>query len=347
MSDAETLCASEPVEWSVPLHVGSIFVVLAASFLGVATTLVGETFPKLRVHPYLLTLLKTFGTGIVLSCAMIHMLLPAAESFANPCMPQGVFGEDGFPAYAYAFSLAAALFLQQLEMLLASRLGKGGGHQQLRAGCRVGHSDTEPDPVSIPLTSKPSPSSTSTTAVLVDAMSAELSLTVHSVFVGLAVGVVSDGELTALLVALVFHQFFEGIALGARLCRAPMSLSLRYALAVIFAIAAPVGQAAGVGVMAGSGLNTAGETFLMVQGIFDSLCAGLLLHVGFSLLLKDFPADVERLVGDIDQAGADDASAVVVAAAPSSQRALTCKRLGLHAALWTGAVLMALIGKYL
>jgi zinc transporter 1/2/3 len=326
MSEPENSCATEAVEWSVPLHVGAIFIILAASFLGVATTLIGDTFPKLKVNEYVLGLLKTFGTGIVLSCGMIHMLLPAAESLANPCLPQSVFGEDGYPAYAYAISLAAVLFMQQLEMHLSSRWRP-----------HTGPADSSETGASAPLVAKPPGNATT---VLVDAFSAEFSLTVHSIFVGLAVGVVSDEELTSLLVALVFHQFFEGIALGARLCKAPMSLAFRYFLAFVFAIAAPVGQAAGVGVMAGSILNTAGETFLLVQGIFDSLCAGLLLHVGFSLLLKDLPEDVEKLVsmGELENSPSSGAP---------SKRAGTCKRISMYAALWTGAVLMAVIGKYL
>lgn len=345
---------ADTADWSVPMHVGAIFIVLVVSFLGIATTLIGDTFPKLRLSAYVLSLFKTFGTGIILSCAMVHMLQPAVVSFASPCLPQSVFGEDGYPAYAYAASLAAVLFMQLLDMILASRCGPHAS--------QVKDSETGTSAPLLPLPlAQVADSPVQARSVLVDAFSAEFSITVHSIFVGLAVGVVSDEELAGLLVALSFHQFFEGIALGARLCKAPLSLAFRYFLACVFAIAAPAGLAAAVGVMANSVMNTAGETFLLVQGTFDALCSGLLLHVGFSLLLKDFPADVEKLqaVGSSELEATHSgtskesrespaaASATGTPAPTGSKCALTCKRISMHAALWVGAVLMALIGKYL
>ncbi|KAF8283125.1 hypothetical protein TcBrA4_0077750 [Trypanosoma cruzi] len=66
----------------------------------------------------------------------------------------------------------------------------------------------------------------------------EFGVTLHSVFIGLTVGITSDAETKALLVALVFHQMFEGLALGSRLADASMRISLELLLALIFSISA-------------------------------------------------------------------------------------------------------------
>lgn len=52
---------------------------------------------------------------------------------------------------------------------------------------------------------------------VIAAVCMEFGVTLHSVFVGLAVGFTTNDELKPLLVALIFHQMFEGMAMGSRL----------------------------------------------------------------------------------------------------------------------------------
>lgn len=161
---------------------------------------------------------------------------------------------------------------------------------------------------------------------VMEAYMLEFGVTVHSVFVGLAVGIVGDSDLRALLVALCFHQFFEGMALGSRIADAKLPSHWHEGiLALVFSIAAPVGAAVGVGLY--SSMNLSGEVYTVVQGVFDAVCAGILLYIGFTLLLFDFRADLE----------------------------IHCKgkkhepflRAAMFVAMWTGAAVMAFIGKYL
>ena len=121
----------------------------------------------------------------------------------------------------------------------------------------------------------------------------EFGVTVHSVFIGLANGIDGDDQLHVLLVALVFHQMFEGIALGSRIADANFpSHWHEFILTVTFSLAAPIGIAIGIGVK--TGLNPNGETFLMIQGTFDGVCGGILIYIGVLLLIKDFPEDMQR-----------------------------------------------------
>jgi zinc transporter 1/2/3 len=152
----------------------------------------------------------------------------------------------------------------------------------------------------------------------------EFGVAVHSIFIVLATGIVPDDELKTLLVALSFHQLFEGVALGARLSDArTLSSKVDYLLAVIFAVSAPLGIAAGIGAV--GTINTGGPTYLALQGSFDAICAGVLLYLGFDLLIRDFAADVKRAEGS------------------AYRRRLVPVML---AGLWVGGGVMALIGKY-
>jgi zinc transporter 1/2/3 len=95
-------------------------------------------------------------------------------------------------------------------------------------------------------------------------------------------------------------------------------------LALVFAVSAPIGIAAGIGAI--GSVNTSGPTYLALQGIFDAICAGVLLYLGFDLLIRDFAEDAKR-----------------AAAAGYSRRIL----LFMLAGLWMGGGVMAAIGKYL
>ena len=94
-------CASAAPEVS-PLRIASIFIVLACSAAGVLPSLItGKQATGLASRA--ITLCKTVGTGVVLSCALIHMLLPGVESLTSECVPASV--SEDYPALAYLVTL--------------------------------------------------------------------------------------------------------------------------------------------------------------------------------------------------------------------------------------------------
>jgi len=95
---------------------------------------------------------------------------------------------------------------------------------------------------------------------------------------------------------------------------------------MLFSVSAPIGIGCGVGLVSSGGINTNGQTFALVQGTFDAICAGILLHIGFHLIINEFPEDVKKVKGE---------------------RFGIPKALMMYAALWSGAGLMAFIGKFL
>ena len=54
------------------------------------------------------------GTGVVLACALVHMLQPSAQSLTSVCVPTE-FNTD-YPAYAFLFAMLAALVMQFVEV---------------------------------------------------------------------------------------------------------------------------------------------------------------------------------------------------------------------------------------
>jgi len=109
-------------------------------------------------------------------------------------------------------------------------------------------------------------------------------LSFHSLFVGIALGVLeSDWGLFA---AIVFHQFFEGMALGARVARANFRNSAHiWILDIVFALAAPVGIAIGLAIRAT--LADDNTKYAITNGVFQALSAGILIYVSLVHMMKE------------------------------------------------------------
>lgn len=113
----------------------------------------------------------------------------------------------------------------------------------------------------------------------------EFGVVFHSVFVGLTLAV-SGSEFITLYVVLVFHQTFEGLGLGSRLASVPWPKSKRwtpYALACGYAISTPIAIAIGLGVR--QSFASGSQKTLIVQGVFDSISAGVLIYTGLVELM--------------------------------------------------------------
>ncbi|KAG5471529.1 hypothetical protein LSCM1_01623 [Leishmania martiniquensis] len=163
---------------------------------------------------------------------------------------------------------------------------------------------------------------------VISALCMEFGVTLHSVFVGLTVGLTTDSELKPLLIALVFHQLFEGMAMGSRLADAAFKGNLDIILALVFSVSAPVGMAAAAIAVSVSPSAMSGGGFVTLVAVLDTLCGGILLYLAFTLLLGDFVADVKHYCAD-------------------GQPYRVAKKVTLFAAVWVGMGLMALVGNWL
>lgn len=116
----------------------------------------------------------------------------------------------------------------------------------------------------------------------------EVSIMVHSVLVGLALGVLKKRvAILSLGAALLFHQFFEGVALGAVAVKSGISLVSSWHLFLSFTLSCPIG--AMIGMFCADHYDPADPRTAWTLGVMNALAAGTLLHIGLvELLPEDF-----------------------------------------------------------
>lgn len=117
---------------AVPAHVVPI-----RSPLHCATSRRWLTCRHLTLTAQLASLLGP-GFGTILSTAFIHMMLPAAEAFSNPCLPP--WWTEAYEAWAYLLVTLAVLLMHLVDYLI--KVGWAGvgraGAGRARGGARQG-----------------------------------------------------------------------------------------------------------------------------------------------------------------------------------------------------------------
>jgi zinc transporter ZupT len=120
----------------------------------------------------------------------------------------------------------------------------------------------------------------------------EAGILFHSIFIGMALSVATGTSFVVLLIAISFHQTFEGFALGSRIASlipdlfSPNSMK-PWLMSLAYGTTTPLGQA--IGLVLHNLYDPASATGLLMVGITNAISSGLLLFAGLvELLAEDF-----------------------------------------------------------
>ncbi|KAF2681324.1 zinc-regulated transporter 2 [Lentithecium fluviatile CBS 122367] len=301
------------------VRISSVFVILIGSTLGAVFPVFARRNRSLGVPDWAFFIAKYFGSGVIIATAFIHLMAPANEAFGNECLG-GVIA-----AYPWPEGIALmTIFLMFLLELMTMRYGNFGGehshaghshaalpqgphnqdavsmedrnsgkrsdedhgHHHTPGEDHLGHAREHRDNSVLDgdwadRGIVPETYAAQMTAIFI----LEFGVIFHSIFIGLTLAVAGE-EFITLYIVLVFHQTFEGLGLGSRLATVPWPKSKKwtpYMLGVAYGLSTPLAIAIGLGVR-----NTyppEGETTLIVNGVFDSISAGILIYTGLVELM--------------------------------------------------------------
>ncbi|KAI9669348.1 MAG: hypothetical protein M1831_000384 [Alyxoria varia] len=137
--------------------------------------------------------------------------------------------------------------------------------------------------------------------MLLQCLLLEAGILFHSIFIGMALSVATGTAFVVLLIAISFHQTFEGLALGSRIAAitafGPGSIK-PWLMALAYGTTTPIGQA--IGLLVHKLYDPLSEAGLITVGIMNAISSGLLLFAGLvELLAEDFLAEksYETLAG--------------------------------------------------
>ncbi|KAH9873428.1 hypothetical protein IAQ61_004051 [Plenodomus lingam] len=128
--------------------------------------------------------------------------------------------------------------------------------------------------------------------LLLQCLLLEAGILFHSIFIGMALSVATGTSFGVLLVAISFHQTFEGFALGSRISaiRFPAGSPKPWLMALAYGMTTPIGQAIGLAVH--TLYDPASQAGLLTVGFMNAISSGLLLFAGLvELLAEDFLSD--------------------------------------------------------
>ncbi|KAJ6079475.1 hypothetical protein N7467_009228 [Penicillium canescens] len=284
------------------LRISSIFVIMVGSMFGAVFPVFARRFGKDGGFPkWCFFIAKYFGSGVIIATAFIHLLAPAEEALTNDCLT-GPITEYSWVEGIVLMTIIVLFFVElmvmryssfgqghvhdeeghshiQIEEPTVSEIGENKNHivgeDHLGHGREHHDSDSEKGPQA----------AEDYTAQLTSIFILEFGIIFHSIFIGLTLAV-SGAEFTTLYIVLVFHQTFEGLGLGSRLATVPWPKTKRltpYILGLAFGISTPIAIAIGLGVR--KSYPPQGRTTLIVNGVFDSISAGILIYTALVELM--------------------------------------------------------------
>lgn len=286
----------------IGVRISAIFVILLGSCIGAIFPVYANRHKGVGIPDWAFFIAKYFGSGVIVATAFIHLLAPANGALTNPCLTGPITEYD----WVEGIVLMTVFVLFFVE-LMVMRYARFGDHQHEHEH----HHDAEDK--SIPIMERTSSKGTHApgddhlghsrnhtdvevagegrvsmedyTAQMTAIFILEFGIIFHSIFIGLTLAVAGQ-EFKTLYVVLVFHQTFEGLGLGSRLAVTPWPKSKRwtpYVLGLGYGVSTPIAIAVGLGVRKSYPPNS--QTTLIVNGIFDSISAGILIYTGLVELM--------------------------------------------------------------
>lgn len=325
--EVDTCDTGNEYDGRMGLRISSIFVIMAGSMIAAVFPVLAKRFGGAGIPPQAFFIAKYFGSGVIIATAFIHLLAPAEEALTNECLT----GPISEYCWVEGIILITVVLMSFVELMVMRYSRSASGHERgiedmgevtsdMPAKDSLDHSRKHCDTA---MAKDDFISSEGYAAQLTGIFILEFGIVFHSIFIGLTLAV-SGAEFITLYIVLVFHQTFEGLGLGARLATIPWPESKSftpYILGIVYGLTTPVAIAIGLGVR--NVYPPTGRTTLIVNGVFDSISAGILIYTGLvELIAHEFMFS------------------------PSMRRAPIGVVLSAFALLCLGAGLMAVLGRW-
>ncbi|XP_072961571.1 zinc transporter 6 [Typha angustifolia] len=281
----------------------SLVVILATSAAGIsAPVALARFFEGKPLYARALLLIKCFAAGVILSTALVHVLPDAFAALAD-CQLASRHPWRDFP-FSGLVCLIGALLALLVDLFATSHAA--GEHQNytpiefhevstkkavnlepevlVAVGCHAhgGNLEVVVDEGEEERLAKFKQRMVS--QVL------EIGIVFHSVIIGVTMGMSQNQcAIRPLVVALAFHQIFEGMGLGGCIAQAGFGLGTVGYMCIMFSVTTPMGIVLGMIIFYLTGYDDSSPNALISEGLLGSLSSGILIYMGLvDLIALDF-----------------------------------------------------------
>ncbi|KAH9309402.1 hypothetical protein KI387_037313 [Taxus chinensis] len=301
----------------------AFMVILVTGAAGVSVPVLFTRYSKtLKFKGNLLSLVKCFAAGVILSTGFVHVLPEAFAALSSDCLPPHPWKD--FP-FAGVVAMAGALVTLMVD-ILAAKHGQVESYIRLKSdessaanskgrdvemgkvtvfpasGCHAGGDQGEfinggdlsagedRQKIVVPSLEESGEDLFVQQRQKLVSKVLEIGIIFHSVIIGITLGM-SQNKCTIgpLVGALAFHQFFEGMGLGGCVALADFGTKMTVIMCVMFSVTTPLGVAAGMVINFISGYDENNPKALILEGLFGSASSGILVYMALvDLIAAEF-----------------------------------------------------------
>ncbi|CAL9046372.1 zinc transporter 8-like [Musa acuminata AAA Group] len=272
-----------------PLKIVAIFSILVCGSIGVCIPILGKWIPVLDPDRDAFFVIKSFAAGVILATAFVHILPDSFDSLTSSCLHPDPWHNFPFAGFVAMIAAIGTLMIDTLATGYFSR-PHNSVSDETKTDIEIRPDVVHEENIHVHTHAHAHghPSSPQLIRHRVISQVLELGIVVHSVIIGIALGASeTPSTIKPLVVALSFHQFFEGVGLGGCLVQAKLKPRTAVTMGLFFSLTTPVGVAVGAGLSSAYDENS--PTALIVEGLLNSASAGILIYMSLvDLLAEDF-----------------------------------------------------------
>lgn len=289
---------------TLSLRIGAIFALLASSVIGIYSPYLFKLFSSTSKtndidsisqgdqnisSNMMFRVFKVFTGGLLLSVAVIHLLTDSMHDLSSESITMAT---NEYPITqaillcGMAFSLTIEIAGKHISNVLSTSHSKSTTESHSHENIKGTLVSTTPDIELGPASSVACPHEhlKSGSMTLSKLLVLEVSVAVHSLAIGFGLGTQSESiqNIEALLIAMCFHQLFEGFCLGATMIELDLNWNFRMLCNAIFSLSVCIGIIVGI-------LAQESEILDHVSGVANAFAAGCLIYTSIvDIIAEEF-----------------------------------------------------------
>ena len=262
-------------------EIASVPVIFLCSLAGSMLPVLSSYLGCLRNSRKVMECFNALGFGVVVSTAFVHMIPPAMRNLDSPCL------DLPYQGLAMVIVLGTVYIMQVLETELVIAMSRPSPSEMTVFDeppamlAKDDHYDDAESPLELRrMTRMPASASLAQTVLRqkITTVIFEVGVAIHSVLIGLELGVADGDTFITLWIALSCHQFFEGVAVGTSSVSAFSGLKAALRTAFLFSIMTPIGIV--IGILISDSYSPTSTTALWVSGVLEAIAGGILVYTG-------------------------------------------------------------------